>query len=58
MKEITYTSQGDYLLPDLTLPKQEIYSTGKYGRLRKVYLKEHKKDLYSHLIITNRLSAD
>ena len=42
--ELTYTQQGDYLLPDLTLPEEEAH-IGKYGMLRKTYLKNHRKGM-------------
>lgn len=45
--KIEYTRQGDYLIPNLTLPPQEKYPTpGKYGLLRKKYLKEHRKTMF------------
>lgn len=37
--KITYTKQGDYLLPDLDPPKEKDIAIGRYGRLRKAYLK-------------------
>lgn len=48
--EITYTLHGDYLLPDLVLPKQEHFTYGKYGMLRRTYLKIYKKILYTNLL--------
>lgn len=56
MKEITYTKVGDYLLPDLTVETQTIYHIGKYGRLRKEYLKKHKNGIYAGLLITGKLN--
>ena len=41
--EITYTKQGDYLLPDLTLKETKKGIINKYGRMRLAYLKEYKK---------------
>ena len=43
---LSYTQTGDYLLPNLTLhqPKTPL---GKYGRLRRTYLKEHRPVLYN-----------
>lgn len=46
MNEITYTRQGDYLLPDLTMPEQPELSMGRYARMRKKFLKEHHKVRY------------
>ena len=37
---IDYIRVGDYYVPDLSLPKSEAYSLGKYGRMRERYLKE------------------
>jgi hypothetical protein len=57
MTEITYTQVRDYLLPDLTLLLQTDYHIGKYGRLRKTYLKLHKNGIYSGLFITGKLNS-
>ncbi len=51
--ELTYTKCGDYLLPDLTLPKQT--SIGKYGMLLKTYLKTYRPAAYTALLISGRL---
>ena len=51
MNEITYHREGDYLIPNLYLPKQPEKSIGKYGRLRLNFVKEHKKGLYTELLI-------
>ena len=40
--ELTYTKCGDYLIPDLVLSDTKEYHIGKYGRLRRAYLKEHR----------------
>ena len=40
--ELTYTQCGDYLIPDLVLSDTKEYHIGKYGRLRRAYLKEHR----------------
>nr|WP_243140746.1 TnpV protein [Dehalobacter restrictus] len=54
--ELTYTQQGDYLIPDLTLP-EEVTPIGKYGMLRKTYLKNHRKGLYASLMLSGRLNS-
>ncbi|MGN1298275.1 MAG: TnpV protein [Clostridia bacterium] len=56
MNKITYHREGDYLIPDLYLPKQPEKSIGKYGRLRLNFIKEHKKGLYTELMINGTLS--
>lgn len=53
MSEITYSLMNGYQIPDLTLGEQP--SIGKYGMLRKSYLKEHKRGRYSALMLTGRL---
>ena len=41
--KITYSKYGDYYIPDLTVPDTKKYTIGKYGRLRRQFLKEHHK---------------
>ena len=53
--ELTYTKCGDYLIPDLVLSDTKEYHIGKYGRLRRAYLKEHRPILYTDLIVTEKL---
>ena len=55
MNKITYHKEGDYFVPDLYLPRQPSKSIGKYGRLRLNYLKEHKRGLYTELLISGTL---
>lgn len=56
--KITYRKEGDYLIPNLYIKdyKKSDYSIGKYGRLRLNYLKEHKRALYTELLLTGKLS--
>ena len=42
---------GDYLIPNLVLPDDSNYQIGKYGRMRRSYLKEHRKILYSNYVV-------
>ena len=52
----TYRQEGDYLLPNLSLPtEKEEYQIGKYGRMRKHYLKEHRRGLYTSLLLSGEL---
>ena len=51
----TYTQVGDYLLPNLTIDESEQQPIGKYGRMRKRYLKEHRPVLYTNLLVTGNL---
>ena len=54
---ISYTLCGDYYLPDLELKEQEESHYGKYGMLRKSFLKEHRPGLYSSYLLTGKLTA-
>lgn len=54
--ELTYTQNGDYLLPNLTIKNQITNGINKYGYLRLHYLKENKKALYTTLLMTNELT--
>ena len=53
---ISYTLYGDYYLPDLELKEQEEANYGKYGILRKNFLKEHRSGLYSSYLLTGKLT--
>ena len=53
--EITYTRQGDYELPNLTLPKHDDRPIGIWGERRRRYLKEHHKILYYNLLTSCKL---
>lgn len=54
---ISYTLYGDYYLPDLELKEQEEAHYGKYGMLRKSFLKKHRSGLYSSYLLTGKLTA-
>ena len=54
-KNLTYTRNGDYLIPDLSLSEQPEKPLGKYGRMRKSYLKENRPVLYNHLLLSGML---
>ena len=53
----TYSSIGDYLLPDLKLPEHETVYIGRYGRLHKEYLQKHKNSVYASLLLSGKLNA-
>ena len=55
MNELTYRQTGDYLIPNLTLSEQEEKPLGKYGRMRKTYLKEHRPILWNQLLLNGTL---
>ena len=52
---LTYSRNGDYLIPDLKLTEQPETPLGKYGRMRKAYLKEHRPLIYNQLLLTEKL---
>ena len=51
----TYRQVGDYLIPNITLPDDGEYQIGKYGRMRRSYLKEHRPVLYANLFTSGTL---
>ena len=55
--EIKYTRQGDYLIPNLYLEKEEECGRiGKYGILRLHFIAQNKQALYETLLMTNKLT--
>ena len=55
MSKLTYIRCGDYDIPNLKLSEQPETSIGKYGRMRKSYLKEHRPILYTNLLTSGTL---
>ena len=53
----TYTMQGDYCLPDLTLPAEEERLIGVWAQRRRQYLKQHHKILYYNLLTSGKLRS-
>lgn len=52
--ELTYTKVGDYYIPDLIVSEGK-RSIGKYGRLRRKYLKEHQSMVYFDMVLSDKL---
>ena len=52
---LSYTLHGDYYLPDLEINEEEP-TYGKYGIMRKTYLKEHRPAMYSLYMLEDRLT--
>ena len=52
---VSYTLHGDYYLPDLVLREEEP-TYGKYGMLRKQFLKEHRSARYQYMLLTGKLN--
>ena len=53
-RNVTYSTVGDYQLPNLTL-NQPRKPLGKYGRLRRTYLKDHRPVLYNTMLLNGSL---
>ena len=52
---LSYTLNGDYYLPDLEINEEEP-TYGKYGIMRKQFLKEHRSVRYQYLVLTGKLT--
>ena len=52
---LSYTLHGDYYLPDLEINEEEP-TYGKYGIMRKQFLKEHRSTRYQYLVLTGQLT--
>ena len=52
----TYSQKGDYLLPNVKMPKQPEYNIGVWGQRRRRYLKLHRPILYTNLLTSCKLS--
>jgi len=52
---LTYTMQGDYLLPNLEVPESP--KVGKYGMLRRSFLRSHKQALYTGMMLEDTLNS-
>ena len=52
---LSYTLHGDYYLPDLEINEEEP-TYGKYGIMRKQFLKERRSARYQYLVLTGKLT--
>ncbi len=55
MDNLSYLPAGDYQIPALTLSLPHSLEIGKYGQMRKHYLKEQKPAIYSHMLLAETL---
>lgn len=55
--ELTFTTQGDYRLPNLLPPQEAEVALGKYALLRREYLKENRRVTYTNLLTSGKLNA-
>ena len=53
----TYTMQGDYRLPNLTVEETDTRPIGVWGQRRLHYLKHHRKILYYNLLTSGKLHS-
>jgi len=54
--ELTYRMEGDYRVPNLTVPEEGRIILGKYALLRKSYLKQHRRILFVNLLTSGKLN--
>ena len=54
---ISYTLQGDYYLPNLTLPAEGNKPIGIWGQRHMRYIRQHRKVLYTNLLTSGKLNA-
>lgn len=53
-RNVTYSTIGDYQLPNLTLSQPQ-KPLGRYGRIRRMYLMENRPVLYNSMLLTGKL---
>ena len=53
MSELTYSRNGEYLIPDIAVRKSR--PLGKYGMMRKNYLKDHRPVLFNRFLLSEKL---
>ena len=54
MEQITYIKTGDYYIPDWKLP-EETRPIGRWGRMHRDYLKEHRPIVFNQLVLSGHL---
>ncbi len=54
----TYRQVGDYILPNITIPKEETEPIGIWGQRHLRYLKQHRKILYTNLLTSGKLNSN
>ena len=55
--KLTYTEINGYLIPDLVLPETDTRTIGKYGELRRQFLREHRPDLFDLMLLEGTLHS-
>ena len=56
MEALTYRTEGDYQVPNLTMPEEAPAVLGKYALLRKKYLKQNRRVLFTNLLTSCTLN--
>ena len=56
MSNLSYRTTGDYLIPELTIEKPPTVLLGKYGMMRRTYLKQHRGGTYQSLLLSDQLN--
>ena len=51
---LTYHPEGDYLMPDLIPPENPMI--GKFGMLRREFLRQHRRPIYSGMLMSGKLN--
>ena len=51
----TYRREGDYLIPNISVPDTREYNIGKYGNLHKKFIKENYPGYYTTLLMSGKL---
>ncbi len=51
----TYRREGDYLIPNISVPDTKEYNIGKYGRLHKKFITEYYPGYYTTLLVSGKL---
>ena len=55
--KLTYTEINGYLIPALVLPETDTHPIGKYGELRRQFLREHRPDLFDLMLLEGTLHS-
>ena len=53
--KLTYHTEGEYLIPDLIAPESP--AVGPWGMRRLAYLRQHRRPIYSGMLMTGTLNA-
>lgn len=53
--KLEYSKNGNNFIPQIALSEQATKPLGKYGRLRRTYLQEHRQALFNHLVLSEKL---